>query len=79
MKMSVDDPSIDPVFGAAVLKLSFLMKGIADQPGFRVVYFGTIRDLGITDAEVNAYIEEHRSSLENYISKTIAGSGVTRE
>lgn len=68
--MPVDDPPIDPVFGAAVLKLSFLMKGIADQPGFRVVYFGTIRDLGITDAEVNAYINEHRSALEEHISKT---------
>ncbi len=70
MRMPVDDPPNDPVFGAAVLKLSFLMKGIADQPGFRVVYFGTIRDLGITDAEVNAFIEEHRSSLEDYLSKT---------
>ena len=68
--MPADDPPVDPVFSAAVLKLSFLMKGIADQPGFRVVYFGTIRDLGITDAEVNAYINEHRSSLEEHISKT---------
>ena len=76
--MPADDPPIDPVFGAAVLKLSFLMKGIADQPGFRVVYFGTLDDLGITDAEVNAYIEEHRSSIEKYISKTTLKGEVTR-
>ena len=75
--MPVDDPLNDPVFGAAVLKLSFLMKGIADQPGFRVVYFGTIRDLDITDAEVNTFIEENRSSLEEHISKTGGGGKVT--
>ena len=65
----MDDTLLDSVFGAAVLKLSFLMKGIAYQPGFRVVYFGTLPDLGITGSEVNAYIEEHRSSLEDHISK----------
>ncbi len=60
----------DPLFGAAVLKLSFLMKGIADQPGFRVVYFGTLSELGITNTEVDAYIQEHRAELEAHIRNT---------
>jgi len=59
----------DPLFGAAVLKLSFLLKGTADQPGFRVVYFGTLKELGLTNSQVDAYIEEHREALEEHIRK----------
>jgi hypothetical protein len=56
-----------PIFGAAVLKLSFLLKGIADQPGFRVVYFSTLKELGLKDSEVNEYILKHRPELEKHI------------
>lgn len=59
----------DPLFGAAILKLSFLLRGKADEPGFRVVYFGTLRELGLVDAEVNAYIEAHRAELEARIAE----------
>ncbi len=62
-----DSGSTDPIFGAAVLKLSFIMKGIIDDPGFRVVYFGTLKELGITDSKVTAYIQTHRESLEAHI------------
>jgi hypothetical protein len=54
----------DPLYGAAILKLSFLLKGKADEPGFRVVYFGTLKELGLTNSQVDAYIAEHRSRLE---------------
>ncbi len=57
----------DPLFGAAVLKLSFMMKDMVDDPGFRVVYFGTLKELGITNDKVNAYINEHRAELETHI------------
>jgi hypothetical protein len=57
----------DPLFGVAVLKLSFLLKDIADQPGFRVVYFGTLKELGLKDGEVNEYILKHRLELEKHI------------
>ena len=50
-----------------MLKLSFLMKGMADEPGFRVVYFGTLEDLGLTNSQVDAYIAEHRAELEAHI------------
>ena len=58
------DRSGDPLFSAAILKFSFIMNGMVDNPGFRVVYFGTIKELGLTDRQVDAYIEQHRDELE---------------
>jgi hypothetical protein len=58
------DRDRDPLYGAAILKLSFLLKGKADEPGFRVVYFGTLKELGLTNSQVDAYIAEHRQRLE---------------
>jgi hypothetical protein len=67
-------PGRDPLLGAAILKLSFLMRGRTDEPGFRVVYFGTLSELGLTDAEVDAYITSHRTELEARIaSRRTAG------
>jgi hypothetical protein len=63
----------DPLRGAAILKLSFLLRGMADEPGFRVVYFGTLRELGLTDAEVERYIAIHRQDLEARIAAGPAG------
>lgn len=57
----------DPLFGAAVLKMSFVMKGMQDDPGFRVVYFGAIKELGLTDSQVNKYIGKNRETLEAHI------------
>lgn len=59
----------DPLFGAAILKLSFLMRSRADEPGFRVVYFGTLKELGLTNSQVDAYIEQHRERLEAVIRR----------
>ena len=57
----------NPIFGAAVLKLSFILTRMADEPGFRFVYFGTLKRLDVTDTEVNAFIDEHRDALTDYI------------
>ena len=59
----------EPIFGAAVLKLSFMPNRMIDQPGFRVVYFGTLKELGLTDREVTEYVNEHRAELEAHIKK----------
>lgn len=61
--------SADPLFGAAVLKLSFILKGKHDEPGFRVVYFGTLKELGLTDSQVTKYINANRERLEEHIRK----------
>ena len=57
----------DTLFGAAVLKLSFQMRGADDEPGFRVVYFGTLKELGVSDRQVSEYINKHRNELEAHI------------
>jgi hypothetical protein len=61
--------SEEPIFGAAVLKLSFILNGLIDQPGFRVVYFGTLKELGLTDRKVTEYLNTHRTELEAHIKK----------
>jgi glycogen synthase len=59
----------EPIFGAAILKLSFILNRMIDQPGFRVVYFATLKELGLTDHQVTVYINEHRTELEAHIKK----------
>ena len=59
----------DPRWSAAILKMSMIRKGLGDSPGFRVVYKGTLTDLGVTDEDVNAFIVENRDALEAYIVK----------
>lgn len=63
----------DPLFSAAVLKLSFRLRGQEATEAFRFVYDGVLRDLGITDAEVEAYLAEHREAVE------VAVRGQTRD
>lgn len=52
------------LFGAAVLKASFALRGAVDSPAFKGIYPGVLRDLGLTDAEVQAYLEENREAVE---------------
>jgi len=54
----------DPLFGAAVLKLSFKLQGEDAAPGFNFVYEGVLRDLGLTDEQVVEYLEQHRAEVE---------------
>jgi hypothetical protein len=57
-------PRRDPLFGAAVLKLSFALRGAGAQEAFRFVYEGVLRDLEVTDEDVDRYLEEHREEVE---------------
>ena len=57
----------DPLFGAAVLKLSFIKKGIHQEPGFRVVYHGTLKELKLTDSQVDRYIKKNKVRLDAHI------------
>jgi len=63
----------DPLFGAAVLKLSFILKGRTGDPGFRVVYHGTLADLAISDEQVDEYIAANRDRLEEHIRRRPGG------
>lgn len=54
----------DKLFGAAVLKMSFRLRGDEDSPAFRFVYPGVLRDLDVTDDAVEKYIGENRDAVE---------------
>ena len=54
----------DKLYGAAVLKMSFRLRGDEETPVFKAVYPGVLRDLELQDAEVEKYIEEHRAEVE---------------
>jgi len=54
----------DKLFGAAVLKMSFRLRGDESSPAFLGVYPGVIRDLELEDADVEQYIEENREAVE---------------
>ena len=65
----------DPLDGAALLKLTFLLQGRQDHPNFRVVYRGVLRDLGLTDAQVERHLEQHRERLR----AVLAARGLLRD
>jgi hypothetical protein len=54
----------DRLFGAAVLKMSFRLRGAEDSPAFTGIYPGVLRDLQLEDAAVDRFIEEHRPAVE---------------
>ena len=54
----------DRLFGAAVLKMSFRLRGAEGSPAFTGIYPGVLRDLALEDEAVERYIEEHRSEVE---------------
>ncbi len=49
----------DPLFAAAVLKLSFRLAGTEGTPAFKFVYDGVLRDLEVDDAAVEKYLSEN--------------------
>ncbi len=54
----------DKLFGAAVLKMSFRLRGDEETPVFKGVYPGVLRDLELEDADVEKYIAEHLAEVQ---------------
>lgn len=54
----------DKLFGAAVLKMSFRLRGNEETPAFRFMYPGVLRDLGLKDEDVERYIADNRDAVE---------------
>jgi hypothetical protein len=54
----------DRLFGAAVLKMSFRLRGAEGSPAFTGIYPGVLRDLELDDATVERFIEENRPEVE---------------
>jgi len=57
------------LFSAAVLRRSFELQDGQYREGFRFVYEGVIRDLGLEDQEVQNYLAEHRDEVEAAIGR----------
>jgi len=51
------------LFGAAVLKQSFTLRGALDSAAFRGIFPGVLRDLQLTEADVDAFIASHRDEV----------------
>ena len=54
----------DRLFGAAVLKMSFRLRGDEASPAFKGIYPGVLRDLELEDEAVEKYISENRAAVE---------------
>ncbi len=51
------------LFSAAVLRLSFELQDGQYKDGFRFVYEGVLRDLGLEEQDVEAYLADHRAEV----------------
>jgi hypothetical protein len=57
------------LFSAAVLRRSFELQDEEYRGGFRFVYEGVLRDLGLEDDDVVEYLEKHRDEVERAIGR----------
>ncbi len=52
------------LFSAAVLRRGFELQDAQYREGFRFVYEGVLRDLGLEEDEVAEYLAKHRAEVE---------------
>lgn len=52
------------LWGAAVLKMSFRLRGAEQSPAFKGIYPGVLRDLDVDDAAVDTFIENNKERVE---------------
>ena len=57
----------NPVLGAAVLKALLLRRKGDDQTKTQALYEGVLRDLDLTDEQVEKYLSEHAAEVEEAI------------
>ena len=56
----------NPLFGAAVVK-AVLRKRSGDGAATSSLYEGILRDLGVTDADVEKFLADHEAEIEQAI------------
>ncbi len=57
------------LFAAAVLRRSFELRGEEYADGFRFVYEGVLRDMGLEDDAVLAFLVAHRAEVDKAIGR----------
>jgi hypothetical protein len=57
------------LFSAAVLRRSFELQESRYQEGFRFVYEGVLRDLGLEERDVDEYLAGHRDEVERAVRR----------
>jgi hypothetical protein len=57
------------LFSAAVLRRSFELQEARYQDGFKFVYEGVLRDLGLDERDVEEYLAAHREEVEKAIGR----------
>ena len=57
------------LFSAAVLRRSFELQESRYQEGFKFVYEGVLRDLGLEARDVEEYLAAHREEVEKVIGR----------
>lgn len=65
----------DKLWGASVLKMSFVLRGDEASPAFRAIYPGVLRDLELEDSAVDSYIEANRAEVEKAARGKPPGGG----
>jgi hypothetical protein len=61
----------EKLFAAAVVRRSFDLRGGEYRDGFTFVYEGVLRDLGLEDGEVTAYLEAHLAEVDADIGRKL--------
>lgn len=59
----------EKLFAAAVLRRSFELRGEEYADGYRFVYEGVLRDLGVEDGDVQAYLAANLAAVEAAIGR----------
>ncbi len=57
------------LFSAAVLRRGFELQDGQYREGFRFVYEGVLRDLGLEEADVERFLAEHREEVEQAMGR----------
>lgn len=57
------------LFSAAVLRASFELQEGRYREGFRFVYEGVLRDLGLEEREVEAYLAANREAVRKAMGR----------
>ncbi len=67
--MAKEKTRAERLFAAAVLRRSFQLQDGQYREGFRFVWEGVIRDLGLEEREVEEYLASHADEVEAAIGR----------